>query len=124
MQICIGFGLDIKYGELLFEKAGYRLDDPDLLLAYRIIFIEHRKIGIYKCNEILGALSLSIPVRRTTKSLEHAVQAVGLASEAGRSVHVDAIMDRKCEASRFRSYLDIGIARNKSLPHNSNMQKQ
>lgn len=64
MQICLGLDLGIEYGEPLFEKAGYRLDGSEILLAYRIILLTCEKIDIYECNELLAQLGYPTLARR------------------------------------------------------------
>ena len=67
MQICIGLELGVEYGELLFEKAGYRLRGSEVLTAYRTILLVCKKINIIECNKILEQLGLPTLAKHSIK---------------------------------------------------------
>lgn len=69
MQICVGLNLGIEYGEPLFERAGYKLEGSEILLAYRIILLTCENIDIFECNEILHLLGLPMLAKRVMKKL-------------------------------------------------------
>jgi len=58
MMICVGLDLGFAYGEVLFNKAGYRLGGTKAQHAYRKILLSFEGISIHECNEILEEIGL------------------------------------------------------------------